>query len=110
MWICYKNVRVLLYSPCVKVRDKKNWLDIWQVVVLARIIPDEEQALSSAAGIKLLVDLLQDSSNNETLSLAADCIARLAHTRAGECKSGEVKELKVMHGHCYWSHNCHYDS
>lgn len=56
------------------------------------------------------IDLLQDSSNNETLSLAADCIARLAHTRAGECKSGEVKELKVMHGHCYWSHNCHYDS
>lgn len=79
------------------------------MVVLARIIPDEEQALSSAAGIKLLVDLLQDSSNNETLSLAADCIARLAHTRAGECNSGAAKELKVMHGHCYWSHNNHYD-
>lgn len=44
MWICYKNVRVLLYSPCVKVRDKKNWLDIWQMVVLARIIPDKKLA------------------------------------------------------------------
>ncbi|KAJ8303491.1 hypothetical protein KUTeg_019887 [Tegillarca granosa] len=55
----------------------------FQVVVLARIIPDEEQALSSAAGIKLLVDLLQDSESNDILALAADCIARLAHTRAG---------------------------
>ncbi|KAK3586524.1 hypothetical protein CHS0354_035060 [Potamilus streckersoni] len=55
----------------------------FQVVVLARIIPDEEQAQSSAIGIKLLVDLLQDSQSNLILALAADCIARLAHTRAG---------------------------
>lgn len=55
----------------------------FQVVVLSRIIPDEEQALSSATGIKLLVDLLQDSQSDQILSLAADCIARLAHTRAG---------------------------
>lgn len=55
----------------------------FQVVVLSRIIPDEEQAQSSAAGIKLLVDLLQDSQSHQMLSLAADCIARLAHTRAG---------------------------
>ncbi|RUS75422.1 hypothetical protein EGW08_016801 [Elysia chlorotica] len=53
------------------------------VVILARIIPDEEQAKSSAAGIKLLVDLLQDSQSDEVLALAADCIASLAHTRAG---------------------------
>ena len=63
------------------------FLDSFQVVVLARIIPDEEQAISSAAGIKLLVDLLHDSSSNEILGLAADCIARLAHTRAGEKKN-----------------------
>jgi hypothetical protein len=54
------------------------------VVVLARIIPDEEQALSSAAGIKLLVDLVQDSESDHIRGLAADCVARLAHTRAGE--------------------------
>ena len=53
------------------------------MVTLARIIPDEEQAVSSAAGIKLLVDLLAESKSNEILALAADCIARLAHTRAG---------------------------
>ena len=56
----------------------------WQVVVLARIIPDQEQAISSAAGIKLLVDLLQDSNSNNIKALASDCIARLAHTRAGK--------------------------
>lgn len=55
----------------------------YQVVILARIIPDEEQAKSSAAGIKLLVDLLQDSRSEEVLALVADCIASLAHTRAG---------------------------
>ena len=58
---------------------------MFQVVVLSRIIPDEEQALSSATGIKLLVDLpLQDSQSSQIHSLAADCIARLAHTRAGK--------------------------
>ena len=63
-----------------------------QVVILARIIPDEEQAKSSAAGIKLLVDLLQDSRSEEVLALVADCIASLAHTRAGRkyfLKSGK---------------------
>ena len=59
------------------------FLLIHQVVVLAKIIPDEEQAISSAAGIKLLVDLLEDSRSSIILSLAADCVARLAHTRAG---------------------------
>jgi len=55
----------------------------YQVVILARIIPNEEQAKSSAAGIKLLVDLLQDSSSEEVQALAADCVASLSHTRAG---------------------------
>ncbi|XP_070575179.1 ankyrin and armadillo repeat-containing protein-like isoform X2 [Ptychodera flava] len=55
----------------------------FQVVTLARIIPDEDQASSSAIGIKLLVDLLEDSTNEQIQALASDCIARLAHTRAG---------------------------
>ncbi|XP_041454687.1 ankyrin and armadillo repeat-containing protein-like isoform X2 [Lytechinus variegatus] len=55
----------------------------FQVVVLARIIPDEDQATTSAIGIKLLVDLLQQSKNPLILALTAECIARLAHTRAG---------------------------
>ena len=56
------------------------WL---QVVVLARIIPDEEQAISSATGIKLLVDLLRDSASDQIVAMSCDCIARLSHTRAG---------------------------
>ncbi|XP_041376737.1 ankyrin and armadillo repeat-containing protein-like [Gigantopelta aegis] len=55
----------------------------YQIVILARIIPDEEQAKSSAAGIKLIVDLLENSTSDTILMLACDCIARLAHTRAG---------------------------
>ncbi|XP_071821926.1 ankyrin and armadillo repeat-containing protein-like isoform X2 [Apostichopus japonicus] len=55
----------------------------FQVVVLSRIIPDEDQASSSAEGIKLLVDLLHQSKNDLILALTADCLARICHTRAG---------------------------
>ncbi|KAK6982765.1 ankyrin and armadillo repeat-containing protein [Biomphalaria glabrata] len=55
----------------------------YQTVVLARIIPDEEQAKSSAVGIKLLVDLLQDSEVPAIQSLTADFVASLCHSRAG---------------------------
>ncbi|XP_072169198.1 ankyrin and armadillo repeat-containing protein-like [Diadema setosum] len=55
----------------------------FQVVILARIIPDEDQATTSAIGIKLLVDLLEQSQNPIILALTAGCLARLAHTRAG---------------------------
>jgi len=55
-----------------------------QAIVLSRVIPDEEQAVISAAGIKLISDILNESRSPVIQSLAADCIARLAHTRAGE--------------------------
>ncbi|KAK7114038.1 hypothetical protein V1264_000165 [Littorina saxatilis] len=55
----------------------------YQVVVLSRIIPDEEQAKSSAFGIKLLVDILDQSMNDNVRSLAAGFVSCLAHTRAG---------------------------
>ena len=48
------------------------------------MIPDEEQAVISAAGIKLISDILHESHSPVIQSLAADCIARLAHTRAGK--------------------------
>jgi hypothetical protein len=56
----------------------------FQVVVLARIIPDEEQAKSSAIGIKLLVDILDQSDVDNIKAEAASFIACLAHTRAGK--------------------------
>ncbi|XP_069509428.1 ankyrin and armadillo repeat-containing protein-like [Ambystoma mexicanum] len=55
----------------------------FQSIVLARIIPDQESANTSATGIKILVDALEHSSSAKTVALAADCVARLAHTRAG---------------------------
>jgi len=54
-----------------------------QVVVLSRIIPDEEPAVSSAEGIKTIVDRLAGAKDDNVRAVAADCIARLAHTRAG---------------------------
>ena len=56
----------------------------FQVVVLAPIFPDVDPAMSTAAGIKLLVDLLEQSTEDSIRALASDCIARLLHTRAGE--------------------------
>ncbi|KAJ1082194.1 hypothetical protein NDU88_002362 [Pleurodeles waltl] len=55
----------------------------FQSTVLARIIPDNESASTSALGIKILVDTLQHSTSNITLALAADCVARLAHIQSG---------------------------
>lgn len=55
----------------------------FQIVVLADILPDVEPAISSAAGIRLIVDLLEKTKNDFIRSLSADCVARLSHTRAG---------------------------
>lgn len=78
------GVRFNCFVPFLQSNDEYYRCNAaFQVVVLSKIIPDEEQALSSAAGIKLLVDLLQDSTFNDTLALATDCVARLGHTRAG---------------------------
>lgn len=55
----------------------------FQATVLARIIPDNESANTSALGVKILVDTLQHSTSNITLALAADCVARLAHIQSG---------------------------
>ncbi|XP_064641312.1 ankyrin and armadillo repeat-containing protein-like isoform X2 [Lineus longissimus] len=78
------GVRFSCFIPFLESSDEYYRCNAaYQVVVLARIIPDYEQAMSSAAGIKLIGDLLHDSRSDEILSLACDCVARLAHTRAG---------------------------
>lgn len=53
---------------------------------MSRIIPDEEPALSSANGINMLVGILQKTNSDDIRALASDCVARLAHTRAGNMK------------------------
>ena len=72
-----------------------HFIVVFQVVILSRIIKDEEQAISSAAGIKLIAELLQTSKSNDILALAADCVARLTHTRAGKVK-------KMTNTLCYY--------
>ncbi|PAA56708.1 hypothetical protein BOX15_Mlig028079g1, partial [Macrostomum lignano] len=58
-------------------------LAAYQTIILARIIPDEDQSISSARGIKILYDLLTQSQSAPTQWLVADLIACLAHSRAG---------------------------
>ncbi|KAM4614102.1 uncharacterized protein O3C94_022137 [Discoglossus pictus] len=55
----------------------------FQLVVLAKMIQNKEPSLSCALGIQMLVGMLESATTNETLALAADCVARLSHTRAG---------------------------
>ncbi|KAH0621577.1 hypothetical protein JD844_023038 [Phrynosoma platyrhinos] len=54
----------------------------FQIVVLARIIVDEDQVNLSARGVSILVDLLC-SEKTATLVTAGKLLASLAHTRAG---------------------------
>ncbi|KAM8934165.1 ankyrin and armadillo repeat-containing protein [Pelodytes ibericus] len=53
----------------------------FQIVILARIIVDMDQVSLSARGVNILTELLK-STNPDTLMLAAELIASLAHTRA----------------------------
>ncbi|XP_053575185.1 ankyrin and armadillo repeat-containing protein [Bombina bombina] len=55
----------------------------FQLVILARIIPDKEPSFTCATGIQTLMSILESTTNNETLAFAADCVARISHTRAG---------------------------
>ncbi|OCT84560.1 hypothetical protein XELAEV_18022713mg [Xenopus laevis] len=55
----------------------------FQLVILAPIILDKKPSYTCAVGIQTLVSLLEDSTSDETLALAADCVARLSHSRAG---------------------------
>ena len=54
----------------------------FQVVVLSRIFPDEDQATTSATGIELLVHLLE-KDGEEIQATCSNFIAGLAHTRPG---------------------------
>ena len=53
-----------------------------QVVVLARVIVDQDQVTLTAKGIMLLVNKLQ-SADDKVLVLACSLLSSLAHTRAG---------------------------
>ena len=77
------GVRYNAFLPFLESKsEKQSTYAAFQVVVLSRIIPDEDQSLTSATGIKLLVSHL-NSINEDIQTAAANFIGGLAHTRAG---------------------------
>ncbi|XP_056008070.1 ankyrin and armadillo repeat-containing protein-like isoform X2 [Ostrea edulis] len=54
----------------------------FQIVVLARVIVDQDQVMLTARGVTLLVERLQSKEDN-VIVLAASLLSSLAHTRAG---------------------------
>ena len=54
----------------------------FQMTVLSKIIPDEAPALTSATGIKILVDLL-DSDNEEVQTLSSNLLCGLSNLKSG---------------------------
>ena len=77
------GVRYHCFTPFLESKDEQQVVHAaFQVVVLSRIIPDEDQALSSATGIKLLVKMLA-SQSEDVQALTANFLGALAHTRAG---------------------------
>ena len=54
----------------------------FQMTVLSKIIPDEAPALTSATGIKILVDLL-DSENEEVQTLSSSLLCGLSNLKSG---------------------------
>ena len=77
------GVRYHAFLPFLESKNQKQvTYSAFQVVVLSRIIPDEDQSLTSATGIKLLISQL-DSTSEDIQAAAANFIGGLAHTRAG---------------------------
>ena len=77
------GVRYHAFVPFLESKNEKQaTYAAFQVVVLSRIIPDEDQSLTSATGIKLLVSLL-DSTTEDIQAATANFIGGLAYTRAG---------------------------
>lgn len=77
------GVRYHAFVPFLESKNEKQSIyAAFQVVVLSRIIPDEDQSLTSATGIKLLISHL-DSTSEDVQAAAANFIGGLAHTRAG---------------------------
>ncbi|XP_053554580.1 ankyrin and armadillo repeat-containing protein [Bombina bombina] len=55
----------------------------FQIVVLAKVIVDEDHVTLSARGITILTELLKSSTNPDTLVLVGELLASLVHSRAG---------------------------
>jgi ankyrin repeat protein len=74
------------YHSFLQFLESKDYRQVahaaFQIIILSRILPDEDQSLTCATGVKLLVSLLE-SQSEDIQSLAANFLGGLAHTRAG---------------------------
>lgn len=78
------GVRYHSFIPFLESKDARQVAHAaFQIIILSRIIPDEDQSITCATGIKLLVSLLEESQSEDILSLTANFLGGLAHTRAG---------------------------
>jgi len=57
---------------------------VMKAVILSPLFVDESAAIAAATGIKVLIDCLSSTCNDPTRFFIADCLGRLAHTRAGQ--------------------------
>lgn len=78
------GVRFYSFLPFLESKDPRQVAHAaFQIVILSRIIPDEDQSLTCARGIKLLVSLLEETQTEDIQALTANFLGGLAHTRAG---------------------------
>ncbi|XP_031564249.1 ankyrin and armadillo repeat-containing protein-like [Actinia tenebrosa] len=77
------GVRYHSFLPFLESKDLRQVAHAaFQIIILSRIIPDEDQSLTCATGVKLLVSLLECQSE-DIQTLAANFLGGLSHTRAG---------------------------
>ncbi|XP_061081751.1 ankyrin and armadillo repeat-containing protein [Conger conger] len=77
------GVSIATYEPFLQSESEAERAKAaFQIVVLANVITDVDQVTLSARGVTVMVNLLQ-SSHPDTVTLTAQLIASLAHTRAG---------------------------
>lgn len=57
-------------------------LGCFQIVVLSRVIIDQDQVTLTARGVSMLVDMVRSEDDNAVV-LASSLLSSLAHTRAG---------------------------
>ncbi|KAJ8403521.1 hypothetical protein AAFF_G00352930 [Aldrovandia affinis] len=77
------GVSIAAYEPFLQAGSEiERAKAAFQIIVLANVITDMDQVTLSARGVTVLVKLLQ-SCHPSTVTLTAQLVASLAHTRAG---------------------------
>ncbi|KAK1163540.1 ankyrin and armadillo repeat-containing protein-like [Acipenser oxyrinchus oxyrinchus] len=71
------------FLRCASSQIEGSFSSFFKCVVLSQIIPDNQPASACALAIQTIMGTLEHSQSKPILALAADCVGRLAHTRAG---------------------------